>query len=170
MSKEPTVTLSAIVAMASNRVIGHHNQLPWHLPADLKHFKEITTGHAILMGRKTHESIGRPLPNRINIILTRDPHYQANGCHVVTQLDDALKTAANHAASEIFIIGGAQVYTQLLPQTHRIYLTKIHQAFDGDTYFPELKTHEWDEKERIDYKADEQNPCDYSFLILERRL
>src|SRR6188472_2703937 len=115
--------LSAIVAMAENRVIGKNNQLPWHLPADLKHFKTITTGHPILMGRKTHESIGKPLPNRQNIILTRDSNYVAAGCTVVTSVKAALQKAES---PEVFIIGGAEIYRQLLPQVQRLYLTIVH--------------------------------------------
>src|SRR5262245_46555747 len=131
--------ISAIVAMSENRVIGANNQLPWHLPADLAHFKAITTGHAIVMGRKTFESIGRPLPNRLNIILTRDPHYSANGCRVASSFPEALAIAGADVP-EIFIIGGAEIYQQLLPHIDRLYITLIQHAFNGDTYFPELNT------------------------------
>src|SRR5437868_6783924 len=117
--------ISAIVAMAENRVIGKNNQLPWRMPADLQHFKAITTGHPILMGRKTYESIGRPLPNRTNIIMTRDATYTAAGCEVVTSIDEALQRANDLHSHEIFIIGGAEIYHQLMPRIQRLYLTII---------------------------------------------
>lgn len=160
--------LSAILAMSENRVIGNHNQLPWHLPADLKHFKNITTGHPILMGRKTYESIGRPLPNRSNIILTRNCSLTIPGCQVVTSLREAIDCARAENNKEIFIIGGAEVYKQLLPQTQRIYLTLVHHLFTGDAFFPELEMDEWKETERIDHNADENNAYPYSFIRLER--
>lgn len=162
-------TLSAIVAMAEDGLIGKNNQLPWHLPADLQHFKSITTGHPILMGRKTYESIGRPLPNRMNIILTRSPSFAAPGCVVVTSIEDALRYAALQHKQEIFIIGGADLYKQLLPRIQRIYLTQVHHHFSGDVYFPVLNKNEWKEIECIHHAADEKNAYDYSFLILERR-
>jgi dihydrofolate reductase len=160
--------ISAIVAMAENRVIGKNNQLPWRLPADLRHFKAITTGNPILMGRKTYESIGRPLPNRTNIIITRDAQFKAPGCIVVTSLEDAIRYASMENVREIFIIGGACVYQQLLPHIQRIYLTVIHHVFDGDVYFPELDKKEWKEQECLSHAADEENPYAYSFLKLER--
>lgn len=160
--------LSAIVAMSENRVIGDDNHLPWHLPADLKHFKTLTTGHPILMGRKTYESIGRPLPNRTNIIMTRNPSFQAPGCIVVTSIGDAIKHAATIGSQEIFIIGGAEIYLQLLSSIQRIYLTVIHEQFDGDAFFPELAQTEWEEHDAITHHADENNEYDYTFSILER--
>lgn len=159
--------LSAILAMSENRVIGKNNQLPWHLPADLKHFKTITTGHSILMGRKTYESIGRPLPNRTNIIITRNAALQIPGCVVVTSIDDALNYAKKEN-KEIFIIGGAEVYTQLLPVTDRIYLTLVHGQFAGDAFFPELNKEEWKEVDRVDHNADANNAYPYSFIRMER--
>lgn len=150
-------------------MIGKDNQLPWKMPADLRHFKAITTGNPILMGRKTYESIGRPLPNRTNIIMTRDPNYQANGCIVVSSIDQAISHASKENIAEIFIIGGAEVYKQLLPSVDRIYLTVVHHEFAGDTYFPELDNREWVEVKREDHVKDSENACDYSFLILERK-
>jgi dihydrofolate reductase len=167
MKNHPPI-LSAIVAMASNRAIGRDNKLPWHLPADLKHFKEITTGNPILMGRKTYESIGRPLPNRTNIIMTRDGSYSAKGCFVVTSIEAALQLAAEENKSEIFVIGGAEIYKQLLPRIQRIYLTVIHDDIEGDTFFPALDSAEWREVAREDFMANADNGFDYSFLILER--
>jgi dihydrofolate reductase len=169
MNATSSPILSAIAAMAENRVIGKNNQLPWHLPADLQHFKLLTSGHPILMGRKTYQSIGKPLPNRTNIIMTRDPHWQAPaGCVVVTSPEQALQQAAALPAKEIFIIGGAEIYHQLLPITQRIYLTIVHHTFAGDAYFPVLDTTAWQETNRTRHTADEKNAYDYSFLTLER--
>lgn len=159
--------LSAIVAMAENRVIGKNNQLPWRLPADLKHFKALTTGHPILMGRKTYESIGKPLPHRTNIILTRDASYQAPGCQVVTTIKAAIAQATAEGHSEIFIIGGAEIYRQLLPDIERIYLTIVHETFEGDAFFPELPA-AWREIKREEHTKDADNPYDYTFLTLEK--
>lgn len=159
--------LSAIVAMGENRVIGKNNQLPWHLPADLAHFKAMTTGHVILMGRKTHESIGRPLPNRTNVVLTRDAAYQAPGVTVVHRLEDALSHFPDE--SEIFIIGGAEIYRLALPLLQCLYLTLVHTTVEGDTFFPEWKETEWQTVSREDHPADPANPHAYSFITLTRR-
>ena len=136
------MSLSIIAAMARNGVIGKNNQLPWHLPEDLKHFKEITMGHPIVMGRKTHESIGRPLPGRENIVLSRNRHYQASGVHIFPSLA-AVQEA--YPDQEIFIIGGAELYRQAWPLAETLYLTLIEQDFAGDTYFPQLN---WDKEFR----------------------
>lgn len=160
--------ISAIVAMSENYVIGIDNQLPWHLPADLKHFKSLTTGHPILMGRKTYESIGRPLPNRTNIILTRNPSYQAPNCVVVTSIDEAIATAIEQNNQEIFIIGGAHVYEQLMPRIEKIYLTIVHQDFEGDAYFPALAETDWTEISSELHQPDAENEYAYSFIELER--
>lgn len=159
--------LSAIVAMSDNRVIGNHNQLPWHLPADLKHFKNITLGKPIIMGRKTFESIGRPLPGRTNIVITRDVNFKAPGCLVMNSIDAAL--AAMHENEEVVIIGGAQLYQQMMPRLQRIYLTIIHQEFIGDAFFPALDLAEWHEVSREDFEGDEQNKYKFSFLIFEKK-
>lgn len=158
--------ISIIVAMDANGVIGSDNELPWHLPADLQHFKKTTMGKPILMGRKTYESIGRPLPGRTNIVITRDSRYQAAGCVVVNSIDAAMEAAGEQ--DEIMVIGGAEFYRQVLPHTNTIYLTRIHATFDGDTAFPELKDADWREVERSDQAADEKNPHDYSFIRLDR--
>jgi len=168
MKTKQSLIISAIAAMSSNRVIGLNNQLPWHLPADLKHFKNLTLGHAILMGRKTHESIGRSLPNRVNIILTRNQDYTSPGCEVVSSLQEAIAIANQQNASELFIIGGAEIYRQLLAQVNRLYLTVIHHEFEGDAFFPEIDFKEWEERERQDYEADENNLYGYSFITFER--
>jgi dihydrofolate reductase len=159
--------LSAIAAMDKNRVIGRNNQLPWHLPADLAHFKAITTGHPILMGRKTHESIGRPLPNRHNIVLTRNLGYEAAGVTVVHSLDEAM--AACPSDDEIFIIGGADLYHLALPRVQRLYLTLIDHAFTGDTYFPDWVPSEWQEVSRETHQPDEKNAYGYTFVTLNRK-
>ncbi len=169
MKKIPNVILSALVAMDVNRVIGKQNQLPWHLPADLKHFKELTTGHIIIMGRKTHVAIGKPLPNRINVILTRDKTFNAPHCLVVNSLEEALQCSASHEPKEIFIIGGADIYRQFLPYIQRIHLTVVHHAFDGDTFFPELRADVWQEGEQEYHAADEANHYAYSFSTWERK-
>jgi len=158
--------LSIIAALSRNHVIGKDNQLPWRLPADLKHFKAVTLGKPVIMGRKTFESIGKPLPGRDNIVVTRDPQYRADGIAVTHSLDDALAQA--HAAPEIMLIGGAQLYTQALPRAQRLYLTLIHADFDGDAHFPDYEPSEWRETAREDHAPDEKNPYRYSFLILER--
>ena len=158
--------ISIVVAMDTGGVIGRDNGLPWHLPADLQHFKKTTMGKPILMGRKTHESIGRPLPGRTNIVITRDSGYRAAGCVVVNSIDAALAAAGDQ--DEIMVIGGADFYRQVLPRTDTIYLTRIHEAFDGDTCFPELNAADWREVERSDHTADAKNPHDYSFIRLDR--
>ncbi|MBU1190380.1 MAG: type 3 dihydrofolate reductase [Gammaproteobacteria bacterium] len=159
--------ISIIVAMDRNRLIGSNNGLPWRLPADLKHFKAITLGKPVIMGRKTYESIGRPLPERHNIVVSRTPGFVAPGCTTVTSADAALAAAGD--VPEVMIIGGAQLYTQLLPQVQRIYLTQIDAAFDGDAWFPDLDTAVWHETAREGHLPDDRNPYAYSFLVLERR-
>ncbi len=158
--------ISLIVAMDRNRLIGRGNALPWHLPADLAHFKAVTMGKPIVMGRKTYESIGRPLPGRHNIVISRNPHFAAAGCTVVASVEQALAVSA--AAPELMIIGGAQLYAELLPRAQRLYLTRIDASFDGDAWFPELDANQWRELERSDHAADERNAYPYSFLTLER--
>lgn len=160
--------ISLIVAMAENRVIGANNRMPWHLPADLQHFKRITLGKPILMGRKTHESIGKALPGRQNIVLTRDRSYRAEGCTIVHSNETALKaTEGEH--NELMVIGGAALYRDFLPIAQSVYMTLIHQQFEGDTYFPELDMHTWEEKERSDIKVDLQSGLTFSFIRLEKK-
>jgi len=159
--------LSLIAALAQNRVIGHHNRLPWHLSADLQHFKRLTMGKPIIMGRRTFESIGKPLPCRRNIILTRDRDLQAPGCTVVDSLGAALRAAGDQA--EAMIIGGANLYRQCLPRAQRLYLTEVKAEPPGDTRFPEFDRAEWIERERESHPADERNQYDYDFVILDRK-
>lgn len=161
------MVISLIAAMDRNRVIGKDNALPWRMPADLKRFRELTRGKPVIMGRKTHESIGRPLPERPNVVMTRDPKWRAEGCVVVRSVDEALKAAGN--APEIMIIGGAQIFKHFLPIANRMYLTLIDAEFEGDTFFPEFDEGEWVETEKTEYPADEQNPHPSIFIVLERR-
>lgn len=160
--------ISLIVAMASNRVIGLNNKMPWHLSADLKRFKQITMGAPILMGRKTFESIGRPLPGRANIILSRNPAYLQDGCIVVNDLETALWTGKRHG-DELFVIGGADLYREMLPRADRLYMTEIKRAFAGDTFFPEWNPDEWEEVAREEIDDDVAAGFGYRFLRLERR-
>ncbi len=158
--------ISLILAMGRNRAIGRDNQLPWHLPADLAHFKATTMGKPILMGRKTWESIGKALPGRLNIVLTGQAGYQADGATVVHSIDDAISLC--ESADELMVIGGAGVYQAFLPRARKIYLTLIDEDFDGDTFFPELDEQKWREESREDHLADEKNPYDYSFRVLRK--
>src|SRR3990167_5726591 len=169
MENPNPLIISAIVAMSENNVIGKNNQLHWHLPADLQHFKAITTPHTILMGRKTFISIGKPLPNRINIVMTKDHAFRAEGCILVHSIEEARKWAIDHHLKEIFNIGGSTIYQQWMPYLDRIYLTIVHDQFAGDTYFPALNTHEWQEITRETHPADAVNPYAYSFLELTKK-
>ncbi|MSP53323.1 MAG: dihydrofolate reductase [Gammaproteobacteria bacterium] len=154
--------LTAVVAIDENRAIGFENKLPWNMPADLQHFKKITLGKPILMGRKTYESIGRPLPKRRNVIISRDPNFTIEGCEVYVSIDAAL-TALNDCP-EVMLIGGAQLFSQLLSKLTHLELTIIHHKFKGDTYFPEIDFRQWYEVACETYQADEQNPYAYTFL------
>jgi dihydrofolate reductase len=159
--------ISLIVAMASNRVIGLNNKMPWHLSADLKKFKKITMGSPILMGRKTHESIGKPLPGRANIIISRNLDYRQDGCFVFNDLKTALDQTCTNA-KEIFVIGGSDIYEAILPMADAIYITLINKVFEGDTFFPEIDLNVWSEVEREDIKDDPDATFSYSFLKLEK--
>lgn len=161
--------ISAIVAVAENNVIGREGGMPWYLPAELAHFKEVTMGHPIIMGRKTHESIGRTLPGRYNIVITHDKNYKAaEGNEVVGSLDDALQEAKRaEGGNEIFIIGGEQIYKQAMPLLQRIYLTKVHAKVDGDKFF-EYDKNQWYQVSSEKHSADDKNQYDYNFMVLER--
>lgn len=158
--------ISQVVAMAENRVIGRDNQLPWHLPADLAHFKRMTMGKPIVMGRKAYQAIGRPLPGRHNIVMTRNPAFVADGCTVVGSPAAALAAAGE--VDEVAVIGGEEIYRLFLPQTDRIHLTIVHAEIAGDTWFPPLDMTQWDTSERIERDADERNPYRMTFLTLDR--
>ena len=160
------MTISVIVAFAENNIIGKNNKMPWRLPADLKRFKAITTGHTVVMGRRTYESIGRPLPNRKNIVLTSIPESIID-CITADSLKDAI--AISEPETELFIIGGASVYKQAFPFADKLYITKVHANPAGDTKFPEIDYSEWVETFREEHKADEKNQYDYTFVNYERK-
>jgi len=155
--------IKIIVAMSKNRVIGNNNELIWKLSSDLKRFKELTTNNPVIMGRKTYESIGRPLPNRRNIVITRNTEYSVEGCEIVSSLEEALLLTNN----DCFIIGGGEIYKQSLEVADKIYLTLVNKEFEGDTTFPELDD-KWAKISRKDFKADDKNEYDYSFIEYER--
>jgi dihydrofolate reductase len=155
--------IKIIVATSKNKVIGNNNELIWKLSSDLNRFKELTTGHPVVMGRKTYESIGKPLPNRRNIIITRNLEYEVNGCEVVSSLEEALLLTNN----DCFIIGGGEIYKQSLEVADKIYLTLVHKDFEGDTTFPELGK-EWATIDTKDFDADEKNEYNYSFIEYDR--
>ena len=164
--------IALIWAMARNRVIGRHNALPWRLPVDMKHFRELTTGHPVLMGRKTFESLGRPLPNRTNIVITSDRHYAPQDGLVAHSLDEALALAVPHVPPnnpEIFVIGGEYLYTQMLPRADRLYMTLVETDAEGDAWFPEFDLGLWREIRRDPHPADAKNPYPCTFLTLERK-
>ncbi len=159
--------LSLIVAASHNGVIGAGGKLPWHLSVDLQRFKQLTMGHPILMGRKTFESIAKPLPGRTNIVITRQKDFQACGATVAHSLEEALQMCENEA--EVFVIGGAEIYRQALPLADRIYLTRIDQGFQGNTYLFPIDPGAWKEIAREDFPADAANPFPHSFLTYERK-
>lgn len=158
--------IAIVVAISENNGIGKDNQLLWHLPADLKHFKEITTGHAIIMGRKTFDSIGKPLPNRRNIVVTRNKDLKIENVEVVNQLGDAISLCTDE--KDVFIIGGAEIYKQALSLCNQIYLTRVHENFEADVFFPEINASEWNETEKITFEPDEKNKLAFTFSTLER--
>jgi dihydrofolate reductase len=161
-----TPRLSLLVAMARNRVIGRDGKLPWHLSADLKRFKALTMGHHIVMGRKTWESVGRPLPGRTSVVVTRNPAYAAPGAVVVASIAAALDVAATD--SEAFIIGGGELYREALPNAERVYLTQLDADYPGDTFFPDLSLDHWQEITREHHPAENDLPA-WDFVIYERR-
>ena len=158
--------LSLIVAIAHNRVIGYENKMPWHLPAELAYFKRITTGHPIIMGRKTFQSIGRPLPNRRNIVVSRNPTFAGEGIEVRPSLNDALALAT---ADNPFVIGGATLYLEALPLADRLYITEIEAELNGDTFFPLIDDSVWEEYSREVRAKDEKNIFNLAFTVLNRR-
>lgn len=161
--------LSLIAAMDQNHIIGIQNRLPWHLPADLKHFKQLTIGKPIVMGRTTFESIGKPLPNRRNIVISRNPTFHATGCDIAHSIEQALALTTNDP--ETMLIGGASLYAQTLPLARRLYLTLVHTTLsEGDAFFPAINWNDWLILERVDHASDQANAVDYSFLTLDRKL
>lgn len=162
--------IALIVAASQNNVIGLDNQLPWHLPEDLQYFKAVTMGKPILMGRKTYDSIGRPLPGRTNIVLTRDPKWSAEGVEVVNSLDEALAASSKACelvgADELMVIGGEQIYRKFLPVANKLYLTRVEAKVEGDAFFPEIDQDQW---QQVAEKTPEKiGNFDYRFLVLER--
>ncbi len=162
------VIISIIAAMDRNRLIGNKNQLPWHLPADFAHFKAVTMGKPIIMGRKTYESIGKPLPGRTNIVLSRNPETQFEGAVCVSNFEDAV--AAVPDAEELMIIGGSAIYEMLLPQVNRMYITYVDAEFEGDAWFPEFDETQWLEKESVTQQADEKNLYNCRFVTFEKNI
>lgn len=164
--------LSLICAMDENLVIGRNNSLPWHLPEDLKYFKKTTMGNSIIMGRKTYESIGKPLRGRTNIIVSRNRDYEVENARVVNSLSEAIELAENIAfidgSLEAFVIGGAELFEEALTLVNRLHLTMVHAEVDGDTWFPDFEVSDFNEVSREYFEADEDNPYDYSICVLER--
>jgi len=164
--------ISLVWAMAQNRVIGRNNQLPWYLPEDLKYFKRITLGKPVIMGRKTFDSIGKPLPGRTNIVVTRNRDWSFEGVRIVDSLEAARELCENLAivdgTEEAMIIGGAEIYRQAMPLADRLYLTEVHADVEGDATFPEFDRSQWQEIAREDFEASGPNPYNYSFIILEK--
>ena len=160
------MSLSLIVAISDNNVIGRDDQLPWRLSADLQHFRRLTMGHHLIMGRKTYESIGRPLPGRTSVVLSRDPNWRPEGVIVVAEAAQAAAAVAGD--SEAFVIGGSQVYRLMLPLVERIYLTRVHARVEGNVVFPEIDWRGWQLVDRQQHRASEKNEFDYSFEIYQR--
>ena len=167
--------ISLIAAVAENGVIGVDNKLPWHLPGDLKYFKSTTMGKPMIMGRKTFESLGKPLPGRPHIIITRDQNYNLDhfqNCYVVHSIEEIIKTSEELAQEstfdELVVIGGAEIYALMLPMVERLYLTEVHACVEGDTNFPDYDKSQWSEIKRDTFKSSGTNPYDFSFVIFDR--
>jgi dihydrofolate reductase len=160
--------ITVIAAIAKNNALGKDNDLIWYLPADLKRFKKVTTGHYILMGRNTFESIGKPLPNRTTIIITRNKNYSKEGCLIAGSLEEAITLAKEEA--QLFIIGGAQIYKEVISKNlaDQLDITLVHSEFEADVFFPEIDPNVWKEVEREDFKADEKNEYDFSFISYQK--
>lgn len=160
--------ISLIVAVAENNVIGKDNKLPWYLPADLKYFKQTTAGHPVIMGRGTFESLGKPLPGRTNIIITRQQQYKADGCIITGNLEAAITHARETGTDEAFILGGGDIFRQSMFWAQRIYLTRIFHNFEGDTFFPELNAVDWKLISEKLQSPDEKNKYPFAFQVFER--
>lgn len=161
--------ISCIVATAKNNVIGKDNDIPWYLPADLKYFKKSTLNHHIIMGRNCFESIGRPLPKRTNVVITRNPFYIATGCLVVHSIEEALNIAKQNGEDEAFIIGGGMIYKESIDLWDRLYLTEVDLEVEGDVFFPEINFNDWQETFCEPHEKDEKNEYNYTFKIFEKR-
>ena len=160
--------ISLLVAASENNVIGKNNQLPWHLPEDLKYFKNLTWGMPILMGRKTFESIGKPLPGRNSIVITRNTNWRQEGIYIVHTIEQAISKAESFGVKEIFVIGGAEIFTSSLSMADKIYLTRIHKDFEGDVFFPVLAEKDWQLSTSRFCEADEINKYNRSYQVWER--
>lgn len=163
------MTISCIVAVAHNRVIGRDNDIPWYLPADLQYFKKVTLGHTVVMGRNCYNSIGRPLPKRTNIIVTRDPFYISSVCPIARSIPEALKIANEKGETEVFIIGGGQIYAQTVDLWDRLYLTEVDIDVAGDIFFPEIDMKQWNLLSEELHTKDEKNEYNYVFKVFERK-
>lgn len=163
------MVISFIVATSENNVIGKNNKLPWHLPTDMKYFKNVTWAMPVIMGRKSFEALGEPLRGRTNIVVTRNKGWHATGVQTVPSIDQAITLAAQTDAKEIFITGGGEIFRAALPSADRIYLTRVHENFDGDAFFPELDEDEWKLVSNRDCPPDEKNPYAMSFQVWERK-
>ena len=164
--------ISQIVAVAENGVIGKNNQLPWHLPADMKYFRDTTMGHCVIMGRKNYDSIPlkyRPLEGRTNIVVTRQKNFRAEKCIVVNSVEDALSEAKKKNETEVFIIGGADIYKQTIGIAHKLYVTHINQTFDGDAFFPKIDSNRWKKMMQTDIQSNEKNKFPFSFCVYEKK-
>ncbi len=161
--------ISLIVAASSNNAIGRANQLLWHLPNDMKFFKNTTWGMPVVMGRKTFESMGKALNGRTNIVITRQKDWQAEGVKVVDSLEAALVVAADADAKEIFVVGGGEIYSQAMSLCHRIYMTRVNTTIEGDTFFPEIRSTDWELLSELPFQADGKHPFSYSFQVWERK-
>ncbi|MFM2395379.1 MAG: hypothetical protein RLZZ546_3362 [Bacteroidota bacterium] len=160
--------ISCIVAVSKNNVIGHKNQIPWYLPADLQYFKKVTLGHHVIMGRNCYESIGKPLPKRTNVVITRDAFFISSNCMVVHSIEEALHIAYKNNEQEVFIIGGGQIYNQTEDLWTRLYLTEVNCDGEGDVFFPKINIEQWKVVSESYHLKDEKNEFDYTFKILER--
>lgn len=162
--------IAIIAAVSENNVIGNKNKIPWHLPADLKYFKKTTLGHPVIMGQNTYESIGKPLPKRVNIILSDDKDYKVSGCFVFNSIPEAIDYLKNKRHKKAFVIGGASIYKQFINTADEIYLTRVLGNFNGDTYFPQIDADKWKVFSQKLYPKDDNNPYDMVFIIYNRRL
>lgn len=160
--------INLLVAVGAGNVIGLHNKLPWHLPADLKYFKNLTWGMPVVMGRKTFDSLGKPLPGRNNVVVTRNRAWHFENVLVAASLPEAITLAAQSGSRELFVIGGAQIFTEALSIAQRLYITRIHHAFDGDAFFPEVPESDWQLVKQLPYQPDEKNKYAYTFETWER--
>lgn len=170
------MVLSIIVAAATNGAIGGDNKMLWHMPTDMQYFKKMTTNHTVIMGRKSYDALGKPLPNRVNIVISKNVKYKLNGCYTVTSLTEAIDLAqelytatGETAEQQIFVIGGAQIYKLAMPLVDKLYVTEIKAHFEGDAFFDKVDLNIWEEVTRDARKSDEKNKYDYDFVVYERR-